>query len=267
MRWFARSTGPPWCRPRVFKSVMTVGWSPGRDQVAWRSMIPSLAWFRLVGDGPRIRAGELGITNPPSPRERSDRHPIVIGAVRGRDIRRLPLVGWRTKMWICRRSRSSSGRPAGRSAYVFAGRWMPLRCGTCGSPWPWSRTRLQLTVDLSSTQFIDIAGVRALAACAKRRRALGLELLVLAPSPAAEWILKAPPFARHLRWEPREHHSSGWPACSARNGRWMPHGSHREHQSSRLAPSLEVTDSLRRVRKRIAAGEHGRARLHHRRGR
>ena len=116
----------------------------------------------------------------------------------------------------------------------------------------------ELTVDLSSTQFIDIAGVRALAACAKRRRALGLELLVLAPPPAAEWILKAPPFARAPPLGAARAPLVRIGRRVARNGRWMPHGSHREHQSSRLAPSLEVTDSLRRVRKRIAAGEHGR---------
>lgn len=66
----------------------------------------------------------------------------------------------------------------------------------------------ELEVDLSATTFIDIAGVRALAACAKRRRALGRDLLLLAPPPATEWILQMAPFSRDVRWEPREDRSS-----------------------------------------------------------
>lgn len=67
----------------------------------------------------------------------------------------------------------------------------------------------ELEVDLSATTFIDIAGVRALAACAKRRRAFGRDLLLLlAPPPATEWILQMAPFSRDLRWEPREDRSS-----------------------------------------------------------
>ncbi len=66
----------------------------------------------------------------------------------------------------------------------------------------------QLVVDLTATTFIDIAGVRALAACAKRRRAFGRDVLFLAPPPATEWILQMAPFCRDLHWEPREDRSA-----------------------------------------------------------
>jgi anti-anti-sigma factor len=71
----------------------------------------------------------------------------------------------------------------------------------------------QLVVDLSATPFLDIAGVRALATCARHRRASGRELLVLAPPPSAEPILRMAPFCHDLRWVPRRH-----PASSAHRG-------------------------------------------------
>ena len=62
----------------------------------------------------------------------------------------------------------------------------------------------KLVVDLSATQFIDLAGVRALATCARRRRARGRDLLVLAPPPSAESILQMAPFCWDLQWQARE---------------------------------------------------------------
>ncbi len=61
----------------------------------------------------------------------------------------------------------------------------------------------RLVVDLSATLFIDIAGVRALATCARRRRAHGRDLLVVAPPPSAESILHLEPFSEDLHWLPR----------------------------------------------------------------
>lgn len=61
----------------------------------------------------------------------------------------------------------------------------------------------ELVIDLSATTFVDIAGVRALATCARRRRAFGRDILLLAPPPGTEWILQTAPFAEGLRWEPR----------------------------------------------------------------
>jgi anti-anti-sigma factor len=66
----------------------------------------------------------------------------------------------------------------------------------------------ELVVDLSGTMFIDIAGIRAVARCARRRRAIGRDLLVIGPPPSSEWILQNAPFSRDLRWEPRPDGSS-----------------------------------------------------------
>jgi anti-anti-sigma factor len=62
----------------------------------------------------------------------------------------------------------------------------------------------QLIVDLSAALFIDIAGIRALATCARRRRSRGRDLLVLSPPPAAESILRLPPFSEDLQWLSRQ---------------------------------------------------------------
>ena len=61
-----------------------------------------------------------------------------------------------------------------------------------------------LVVDLSGSAFVDIAGMRAIARCARRRRTIGRELVVAAPPPSAETILRMTPWHRYVRWEPRE---------------------------------------------------------------
>jgi anti-anti-sigma factor len=62
----------------------------------------------------------------------------------------------------------------------------------------------ELVVDLSAAPFVDVAGVRALGTCAKRRQRFGRDLLVVGPPRSAERILQMAPFCRSLRWEPRE---------------------------------------------------------------
>lgn len=65
-----------------------------------------------------------------------------------------------------------------------------------------------LVIDLSSTSFIDVAGVRVLAACARQRRARGQDLIVLGPPESAETILRMAPFRAELRWVARPHQTS-----------------------------------------------------------
>jgi anti-anti-sigma factor len=61
-----------------------------------------------------------------------------------------------------------------------------------------------LVVDLAGSEFVDIPGMRAIAECAMRRREQGRrELMVAAPPPSAETILRMTPWRAQLRWEPR----------------------------------------------------------------
>ena len=65
----------------------------------------------------------------------------------------------------------------------------------------------ELVVDLTAAPFIDLAGVRALGTCAKRRQLFGRDLLVVGPPPSGEQILQMAPFCRGLRWVPRKDRS------------------------------------------------------------
>jgi anti-anti-sigma factor len=61
----------------------------------------------------------------------------------------------------------------------------------------------ELVVDLSTTSFGDLRGVRELVRCARRRRARRDTFLVVAPPPSVEAILRLTPLGAELSWEPR----------------------------------------------------------------
>lgn len=61
----------------------------------------------------------------------------------------------------------------------------------------------ELVVDLSTASFGDLCGVRELVRCARQRRARQDTLLVLAPPPSVESILRLTPLGAELSWEPR----------------------------------------------------------------
>jgi anti-anti-sigma factor len=71
----------------------------------------------------------------------------------------------------------------------------------------------ELVVDLSAAPFVDIAGIRALATCARRRGTLGRDVLLLAPPPSAQRILDLLPVCSELRWRPREGCASASAGC------------------------------------------------------
>ncbi|MFZ6005588.1 MAG: STAS domain-containing protein [Actinomycetota bacterium] len=66
----------------------------------------------------------------------------------------------------------------------------------------------KLVIDLSATGFVDVAGLRALAMCARQRRARGQALLVLRPPESVESMLRMSSICTDLRWVPRRRRMS-----------------------------------------------------------
>lgn len=140
-------------------------------------------------------------------RQMHDRHLIVNAPVRGRDLGRIELVGMQQPQAPPAIELTISSRSGAVEVEVHGeidAATVDLLCSALDA----LDDAPKLVIDLSSTVFVDVAGVRALAMCARQRRARGRALLVLRPPESAEAVLRMSPFCADLRWVSRRHQTT-----------------------------------------------------------